>query len=713
MKQVIIKKGTVFVEESPAPQVSRGSVLVKVVNSCISIGTEMSGVRSSGMPLWKRAMKQPENLKKGLDMIQDQGVVRTWETIQGKLEAGNATGYSATGEVIEVGEGIDDIKPGDKVACAGAQCANHAEIINVPRNLCVKVPDTVSSEAASTVTLGAIAMQGVRRAKPTLGETFVVIGLGILGQITVQLLKANGVRVIGMDLDQDRIDQAMGFGMDMALDSSGAQQAIQQVERLTDGNGADGVIITAATSSDEVISQAFKMCRKKARVVLVGDVGLNLNRGDFYQKEIDFFISTSYGPGRYDNLYEEKGMEYPIGYVRWTENRNMLEYIRLIGEGKVAVGQMIEKRFPLNQAQEAYNELKEGTSKPLMVILDYPDTEVEKKLNRKVENPRFKSPKDKILNIGLIGAGGFAKGMHLPNIMKLSDLYKLYGVASKTGHNASSVATQFGAKYSTTDINELLSDSNIDVVFITTRHNLHTHQALQALKAGKHVLLEKPLAMSQDELNEIKAFYDQATDAPILLTGFNRRFSSYAERIKNALNKKVGPVIINYTMNAGYIPLDHWVHNEEGGGRNIGEACHIYDLFTYLVDSEVESVSAHSIKSKTEYYGSDDNFTATVSFKDGSVCNLIYTALGSKQYPKEQMQVFFDGQVAFMDNYRSLKFYGSKHPEYTTRNIEKGQFEEIKYLAEAIQKTGDWPIPLWQQLQATDISFKIQEQLKG
>lgn len=359
-------------EEVPAPQVEAGKVLVKTLYSCISVGTEMSGVRSSGVPLWKRALKEPEKVKKVLHMIASDGLEKTQQLVKGKLESGSPVGYSASGIVLGVGKGISDVKVGDRVACAGAQCAHHAEVINVPRNLLVKIPDGVSFADAAPVTLGAIAMQGVRRAQTTLGETFVVIGLGVIGQIAAQLLKAAGCRVIVSDLDASRIEIALQHGADLALQPDGKTD-IEQIVRLTSGVGADGVIITAATQSDAVVSTAFQMCRRKGRVILVGDVGLHLKRADFYAKEIDFLISTSYGPGRYDAAYEERGLEYPIGYVRWTENRNMQEVLRLLEEKKLRFDQMVEHVYPVAQAAEAYASLQCGAQKPLMLLLSYPE----------------------------------------------------------------------------------------------------------------------------------------------------------------------------------------------------------------------------------------------------------------------------------------------------------------------------------------------------
>lgn len=703
-----------MVEDIPAPQVEVGTVLVRVDHSCISVGTEMSGMKTSGLPLWKRALKQPQNVKKALQMVAMQGIGHTKSVVQGKLTSGQPSGYSAAGTVIEVGEGIDDLRPGDRVACAGAQCAHHAEIIRVPRNLTVPVPDNLDFSGASTVTLGAIAMQGVRRAQPTLGETFVVLGLGILGQLASQLLKANGCRVIGTDLDKSRIQLALELGMDIGIHPDDGDD-IENVIRLTDGIGADGVIITAATPSDEVVSTAFNMCRRKGRVILVGDVGLHLNRADFYQKELDFFISTSYGPGRYDNNYEERGLDYPVAYVRWTENRNMLEFLRLVSEGKVKVAPMISATYPVTEASAAYEALKTSDPKPLMVLLSYPRQKDGEASSRVTVNPMAQASGSGVIRLALVGAGGFAKGMHLPNIKALSDRYHLQAVVSRTGHNAVATATQFGAKYSTTDFQEVLKDPEIDAVIIATRHNLHAEMVLKALQSGKHVLVEKPLALNKEELTKIKTFYAAPSNShplPIILTGFNRRFSKYARRVYELTKDRSNPMILNYRMNAGHIPLDHWVHTEEGGGRNIGEACHIYDLFTYLTGSKVVAVDAQAIKPATGFYGRNDNFVATMTFDDGSVATLTYTALGSKDYPKEQLQIFVDGKVIMMDDYKKLTITGANGAGVETKLSDKGQKEELETFALAIRQGGEWPIPFWQQLQATEISFRVEELLR-
>lgn len=715
MKQVLIRQGQAVVEEVPAPRVRPGELLVRVDKSCISIGTEMSGLKYSGLPLWKRGLRQPENVKKAIKMIAEQGLARTLNTVRGRISEGQPTGYSAAGTVLEVGESVEDFCPGDRVACGGAQYAHHAEIICVPCNLAVGLPNKMDFSEASTVTLGAIALQGVRRANPTLGETFVVVGLGILGQLTAQLLKANGCRVIGTDLDPGRIRLAQDLGMDLGVYPEDCY-AVESVIRLTDGIGADGVIITASASSDAVISTAFRMCRKKGRVVLVGDIGLNLNRCDFYEKELDFFISSSYGPGRYDRIYEEKGLDYPLAYVRWTENRNMAEYLRLVAEGQVKVKSLITTVYSVGQAPEAYEVLKDDAGKPIMVLLSYPQIWDTDSTLRVTTNPAARPVSNNKVGIALVGAGSFAKGVHLPNLQSLSDRYNIRAIVCRTGHNAVGTAKQYGANYATTDYQEILNDPEVDAVLISTRHNLHASMALDALKAGKHVMVEKPLALSQPEIDFFKVFYDTATgtnDLPVLLTGFNRRFSRYAQRIFELVQGRSNPMILNYRMNAGYIPHDNWVHTEEGGGRNRGEACHIYDLFTFLTGSKVVTVEARAIRPATGYYGVTDNFVATLTFEDGSVATLTYTALGANEYPKEQLEVYVDGKVLVLNDYKKLTVFGANAKGLESKVAEKGHKEELEVFARVLQEGGEWPVPLWQQVQATEIALKVDDLLLG
>ncbi|WP_373999504.1 bi-domain-containing oxidoreductase [Bdellovibrio bacteriovorus] len=705
MKQVLIQGGNILVEDVPAPVVEVGHILVQVESSCISAGTELSGIRASAVPLWKKALKQPQKIKKVLDVALTEGLSKATNLVE-KTKAWQPVGYSAAGKVIAVGPDVLNFKVGDIVACAGAQCAFHAEIISVPVNLSVKVPDRVTVAHASTVTLGAIAMQGVRRLNPTLGETFAVVGLGILGQLTVQMLKANGCRVVAIDLDRTRVDLAIKSGADFCVDPV-SEDDIEKVFRISDGHGLDGVIVTAATHSHEVISSAFKMCRKKGRVVLVGDVGLNINRNDIYMKELDFFVSTSYGPGRYDTKYEEEGLDYPISHVRWTENRNLSEYLRLVSDNLVRLNDLIQSEFPLERATEAYEAVKSTTSKPLIVLLKYEgDSEV--KQSRVVEN---KSPRMDGTNIkvGVIGAGGFAQYAHLPNLKEIPS-FDLAAVVTRNGHKAVAVAKQFGARYATTDYTEVLRDKDVNMVIVSTRHDSHMSLALEALANGKNVLLEKPLCISENELNQIKEFFASQRNPPVLMTGFNRRFSPFAKKIKEILRNRTSPLIINYRMNAGFIPLDNWVHGKEGGGRNIGEACHIYDLFTFFTEARVKNVNVNSIGTGFSYSISD-NFVASFTFEDGSVATLTYTAMGHNSYAKEHMELFCEGKVIVMEDFKTLEVHGS-----TSLNLkasqDKGQKEELIAFAAALKNGEAWPIPLWQQVQATEMSFAVEKMIR-
>lgn len=711
MKQVLLRQGDAIIENIPAPIAEPGTLIIQVHYSCISAGTELSGLTHSGTPIWKRALADPWKVKKAFEMIATRGVKHTRSVVKGELEGGTPTGYSVAGMVLSVGQGVKQYTRGDFVACAGAKYAHHAEIVKVPENLVVAIPNTLDLAFASTVTLGSIAMQGVRRASPTLGETFVVVGLGILGQLTVQLLKANGCRVIGTDIDDSRITLAQSLGMDTYIPAVSENDS-KKVFELTSGVGADGVIITAATPNERLLSASFELCRKKGRVVLVGDIPIRIDRGSIYKKELDFFISTSYGPGRYDRRYEEEGLDYPIGYVRWTENRNMSEYLNLIAENKVNIAPLVSTTYPMEQADEAFKSFKNPEKRPLIVLLKYNIDHCTQ--DTIVQNPKFhrvSSLNNNKIRLALIGAGGFAKGMHLPNLQSLKDEYTIHAIASRTGHNAQSVARQCEAAYSTTDYKNILHDPNIDAVLITTRHNLHTQLTLEFLKAGKHVMVEKPLSLSAIDLNLLKNFFSENKNAPLLLTGFNRRFSPHTNFITNFLEDTSPPIIINYRMNAGYLSSDHWVHSTEGGGRNIGEACHIYDLFTAITKSEVKTIYAQALKPKTDYYRSDDNFVATIGFQNGSVATLTYTSLGNKGYPKETMTIYSGDTVIDLIDYQKTRIFCVKERSFDTRYQDKGQLNELVCFAKALKEDAEWPIPLWQQFQATEISFEVEKQI--
>jgi predicted dehydrogenase/threonine dehydrogenase-like Zn-dependent dehydrogenase len=710
VKQVLIRGGGVVVEDVPAPKVDARGLLVRAEYSCISVGTELSSVAMSGLPLYRRALRQPEHAKRVLEIARDEGFHRTVKRVRGMLQAGVPAGYSTAGVVLEVGSEVEGFAPGDRVACAGAGFANHAEIVSVPVNLAVRIPDGVTTPDAATVTLGAIALQGMRRVEPTLGETVVVLGLGILGQLASQLLRAGGCRVIGVDVDPGRVTLAQACGAPHGIVST-TEDVVERTHALTDGFGADAVLITATTSDSDAVSEAFRCCRKKGRVVLVGDVGLDLRRGDMYEKELDFRISTSYGPGRYDPVYELGGHDYPIGYVRWTENRNMWEYLRQLATGAVRLAELAPRTYPVDAAPDAYAALRRDTERPLLALLSYPEREEARATKVRL---RAVPPSTGRIGVALVGAGSFAQGTHVPNLLRLRDRFELRAVVSRTGSTAKAVADRAEAAYATTEVEDALADDAVALVLVSTRHDSHAELALRALRAGKHVFVEKPLALTERELVEIEGFYGEQPDGPLLVTGFNRRFSPAARRMRELLANRATPLVADYRMNAGFLPRDHWVHGPEGGGRNVGEACHVYDLFVFLTGSTVtDEVAAVGIGAGAPRLGASDNFSAVVRFDEGSVCTLTYTALGVREYPKERLDVFADRMVLSLDDYRSLAVAGRRAAGWKAATQQKGHREELEALASALAEGGPWPITLEEQLAATRISFAVERALHG
>jgi len=707
--QAVVKKGKVLSESVPAPNVSSGGLLIKVVNSCISAGTEMSNVSETGKPLIKRALEQPAEVRNALNFAKENGIMKTIARIRGTLEGGKPTGYSISGIVIAVGAGVKEYSVGDHVAAAGAGIANHAEFVDVPENLVMPMPKGLDFKLASTVTLGGIAMHGVRRANLNLGEICVVQGAGILGLIAQQMLQASGIRTIVIDLDEHRLEIAKSLGAEATLNPKN-QDVVKVVEAISNGYGADAVLFTAATSSSEPLSTAFKMTKRKGKVVLVGVSGMEINRGDMYKKEIDFLISTSYGPGRYDDNYEKKGLDYPYGYVRWTENRNMAEYLRLLQNGVIDISQMVNAVYPIEKVEEAFDVLKSGEDpKPIISILDYGvdlDIDLTKTISKRVDLVKSSS-NSKIVNVALIGTGGFATGMHLPNMAKLSNKFKIKAIVNRTGQKAKAVAEQYSADYATTDIQYVLNDKAIDLVMITTRHESHGPLTLQCLQAGKHVFVEKPLCINRQELTDIQSFYKKTENPPMLMVGFNRRFSPYLKEIKKHTQDRVNPVVVHYRMNAGYIPTNHWTH--EHGGRIIGEACHLIDLMNYLTDSKIESISTEHITPTTEKISKHDNRSIVLKYSDGSLCHIQYFAVGNKKLSKEYMEVHFDEKSIVMDNYKKLTSYGFSCKEISSSISNKGQYEELEALYETLKVTGSWPISLDDIVQTTLATFEIEE----
>lgn len=713
MKQLFTRKGDVSLHSVPDPGKRKNAVLVMSQYSLISAGTELSTIDNTKKNLFQMAKKNPENVAKVLKMIREKGIKNTYRQVRSVLKGfynfGSEIGYSTAGVVIDIGDNINDIKIGDRVACAGSGIASHAEINAIPRNLLVKMPDKLDFKKACSVTLGAIALQGVRQADPRLGENVAVIGLGLLGQITIQLLKASGCRVIGSDIDSSKIELARELCIDKVVNNK-KDDFVKACDTFSDGKGVDAVIITAATQSSELINQSMKICRRKGRVVIVGAVGLHLQREDFYKKEIDLKISTSYGPGRYDDLYEQEGQDYPYGYVRWTENRNMQEYLRLVMNGDVNFEKLITQEYNFEDAEKAYHDLQDPNITSLAVILKYPKYEESKNHSGKskiINLPPIQFKNERI-RVGLIGCGGFASGTHLPNLQKLDKLYSIYAVADLKGSSAQKMAHQFEACYATSDTNKIFQDKNIDLVIISTRHINHAELVIEGLRHQKMVFVEKPLAVNQQQLKDIIVEY-QKYPRP-LMVGFNRRFSPFIKKIKYLMNDRTNPLIINYRMNAGYIPLEHWVHTNEGGGRIIGEGCHIIDLFKYLVGNDHTNVQAASISSPSDRYSYSDNVVTTISYNDGSVCNLIYTAMGSDELMKEYMDVFCEGRVYSLYDYKELRVLGGSG-SMKRSNQEKGHVEELEAFARAV-KHKQQPIPFEDLVETTKITFKINDLIK-
>ncbi len=704
MLQVTLKSGKALLAEVPVPKVGDGNILVRVVNSCISQGTEIEGMRSSRRTILERVKEKPEIIHKTIASVKEEGVFRTIAKVQSAISKKGSvspTGYSAAGIAVEIGQNIKDIMVGDRVACAGAA---HAEYVDVPRNLVMKIPHNLDFQKASTAALGGIAMQAVRRGEFKLGEFVVVVGLGLLGQISVQLLNASGCRVIAVDLDDRRSTIAKKHGAEITFNYSEIDDVVRKVTHYTNGYGADGVIFAAATTSNKPLSGAFKMCRKKGKVVLVGVSAMEIERKDIYQKELDFLISTSYGPGRYDENYEQKGLDYPYAYVRWTENRSMQEYLRLLADARIRIEDLVEKVYPISEATRAYEQLQSLAENPIIALFEYPQEE--KKFERKLKITPYVKKEKKIINVAIIGAGDFAKAVHIPNLQKMPNKYAVYAIVSRSGLNATETARKVNANAASTDYDEILKDRNVDLVMICTRHNLHAQYAIKALKARKPVFVEKPMAVNAAELNELIRVIEDAR-LPFMV-GFNRRFSPYCQEIKNHISKRTNPMVISYRMNVGYFPPDHWVHNEEGGGRIIGEACHIIDLFTFFTDSQIESVTAEKIVPKTEAILSADNVSMNLKYKDGSIGNLTYTALGNRKYSKENLEIYFDEKVIRMTDYQKLEGFGLNIRNIKSKTPRKGHIEELEtYYETLIGKTAEMPIALWDLVQTTKTTFSI------
>ena len=699
---MLIRRGSPIVVDVPAPQLTDNSILVEVRYSLISTGTEVAGLVAANKSILRQAIEDPLKVVRGLQMLKESGVRRTMAVIDGELEGGYPTGYSCSGVVVACGKNVSGFAVGNRVACAGAGKANHAEIIAVPQNLAVRVPTGCDLESAASATLGAIAMQGVRRADVRLGEVVAVIGLGLIGQLTVQLLKASGCRIIGTDIDEKRIELAKSFGMSAGFHPDDGDK-VRNILNVTNGAGADVVIITASAQSGSILQEATQIVRRKGRVVVVGAVPLQLERSPFYEKEADLLISCSYGPGRYDTEYEERGLDYPFAYVRWTENRNMEEYLRLVSEGLVDITPLVGEAWAMSEAPRAYAHLREN--KGIAALLSNPEGNLEVKTSSHVRLPDAGAVLSGSIRVGVVGAGSFARAVHLPNLQQLKDQFSIVAVASRTGSTAWNLAKQYGAKYAATAVEDVFGNGDIDLVLISSRHDLHAAQAAEALRSGKAVFVEKPAAMNEPELETL---LDAARLADrLLMVGYNRRFSPFIQEIRSAVAERGGPLLITYRMNAGFMPPTHWVYGPEGGGRIIGECCHIFDLFNYVVGHFPEEVSVLSLMSSSSHIQTADNFTASTRHTDGSLCTLTYTSLGSAEVPKEAMEVHFDGKTLILDDYRRLSFHGMSRKQKTTMQQDKGHIAELRSVANYLRGQGPLPMTLEEIESASRTSFIV------
>jgi predicted dehydrogenase/threonine dehydrogenase-like Zn-dependent dehydrogenase len=710
MKQVLQnnKTGQMSVTDVPTPVVQRGRVLVRAAASLISAGTERMVVDEGRKSLIERARERPELVRQVIERAKTEGVVKTFNAVRSKLGSLTALGYSAAGIVMDVGEEVTEFRVRDRVACAGVGYASHAEVLSVPKNLCVRLPDEIDFDAGAFGTLGAIALQGVRLAEPTLGESVVVIGLGLLGQITVQLLKANGCRVFGIDLDSQKVRLALELGADAAaLSDTDVKRAVLDWSR---GRGADAVLITAATQSNQPIELAGEISRLKGRVVAVGMVGMNVPRNLYFKRELALMVSMSYGPGRYDPEYEERGHDYPLAYVRWTENRNIEAFLDLVAQRRVNVEPLITHRFKIDEAASAYQLIGGETQEPYLGILLHYDTERELERHIEIRSAKGATGKASAIQVGMIGAGAYAQGMLLPHYKTVGVNFRASTTAS--GVTARNIAEQYGFNYCAASADEVLSDMDVNLFIIATRHDLHAELARRALLNGKHVFVEKPLALNEEELENV--LEAAANSGRRLMVGFNRRFSPLAQAAKEFFAGRQAPLSILYRVNAGRIPKSHWTQDpREGGGRIIGEVCHFVDLMQFLTGARPTRVFAESIESRNEEMTDEDNIFITLKFSDGSNGAIAYLAEGDKSLPKERVEIFCEGKSFVLDDFRSATSYKQGREETTKlRQQDKGQANETHAVCEMVLTGNPAPITLDDLAATTRATFRIRESLR-
>ncbi len=708
MKQILqsLKTGETEVADIPCPRVKPGTLLVRTGRTLVSAGTERMLVQFGKSNLIDKARQQPDKVRMVLDKIRTDGLPETLEAVRFKLDQPLPLGYCNVGTVVEVGAGVSGFAPGDRVVSNG----QHAEMVLVPKNLCAKVPDGVSDEAAAFTVLGAIGLQGIRLVQPTLGECVVVTGLGLIGLMAVQLLRAHGCRVLGLDFDPAKLALARQFGAEVVDLSTGADPVAAALA-FSRGAGVDAVIITASTKSSEPVSQAANMCRKRGRIVLVGVTGLELSRADFYEKELSFQVSCSYGPGRYDPAYEQGGQDYPIGYVRWTEQRNFEAILDMMQAGAVDTAPLVSHRFPMSAAKDAY-DLLSGGGPSLGILLEFPPGDAQRDLDLRRPTVRLptgpaSAPTPGQVRVGVVGIGNYAARVLVPAFRKGGAA--LLGAATSTGIGAFHFGRKLGFAEATTDTAGLIGNPEVDAVVIATRHDTHGRFVVEALRAGKHVFVEKPLAITPEGVDEVEAAL--RTSGRVLTVGFNRRFAPHVVKAKALLARMAQPASFVMTVNAGAIPADHWTQDPAvGGGRIIGEGCHFIDLLRHLAGAPVTGFKAVRMGGTQ---AADDKATITLEFADGSFGTFHYLANGHKSLPKERLEIFCAGAVLQLDNFRVLRGFG--WPGFGSMRLwrqDKGQEACAAAFLNAVRAGGPPPIPVAELLEVSRLSIEIGEALR-
>lgn len=706
MKQVLqdLKTGATHVIDAPVPRPLPGHVVIMTAASLVSAGTERALVDFGKAGWIGKAIQQPEKVLQLAEKIRTDGIAATIAAVRNKFEQGIAPGYSNAGLVVEVGEGVAGFRPGDRVVSNG----KHAEYVSVPVNLCAKVPDEVRDDAAAFTVLGAIALQGIRLAQPMLGERFAVIGLGLIGLLSVQILRAHGCQVLAMDLQSDRLRLASQFGASV-VDLAAGADPLAAAQQFTARRGIDGVIIAASTSSSQPVSQAAKMCRKRGRIVLVGVTGLELSRSDFYEKELTFQVSCSYGPGRYDPAYEEKGHDYPFGFVRWTEQRNFEAVLDLLAQGRLDVAPLITHRFPVSEAGRAY-ALLAGSEPHLGVLFEYPREGRDQSATLSAAAaPRAAMQAAGGVVAGVIGAGNYASMVVLPALARTNARRKL--IVSANGLSGAYQGRRHGFEASGADTQALFADEEINAVLIVTRHDTHADLVVRGLDAGKHVFVEKPLALREEELNAV-AMALARNSGRLLMVGFNRRFAPHALKMRERLAAMPEPMSIVITVNAGTVPAGHWTQDgDAGGGRIVGEACHFIDLARFIAGHRIADVEAVGVREQGVAYS--DKASITLRFTDGSFAVIHYLANGHRSFPKERVEVFCGGRILQLDNFRRLNAYG--WPGFGGMRLwrqDKGNAACIAAFIKAVDSGGPAPIPADELFEVSKATLQAAEMLR-